>query len=69
MPQHALDYRRTAGTLAPGYETTGRGRAVAADAGMIARHEHRSRQRQGDDRAAAALELRRRRLALLRLGG
>lgn len=69
MP-HALDYRRTAGTLAPGYETTSRGRAVVADAGMIARHEHRSRQRQGDDgRAAAELELRRRRLALLRLGG
>jgi hypothetical protein len=65
MPQHALDYRR-AGVVPPGYETLTRG-PVPADPAMIARHEHRARQRPGD-RAAAELELRARRLQLATLG-
>lgn len=71
MPQHALDYRRGPAIAPPGYETLTRG-PVPADPGMLARHEHRTRQRPAlpaDDRAAAALELRRRRLQLAMLGG
>jgi hypothetical protein len=73
-----MDYRR-AGVMPSGYETLTRAPGPA-DAGMLARHEHRARQgaplppavgpgRDGDASDRAALELRRRRLALLRLGG
>ena len=68
MPQHALDYRR-AGMMPPGYETMARGPATA-DADMVARHEYLSKHRQFEPAAAAAaLELRRRRLALINLVG
>jgi hypothetical protein len=65
MPQQTIDYRRirpgqlAALGLAPGYETMDRGSYSLAGAGMTGRHEH-TRQR-------AALELRLRQLALIKL--
>jgi hypothetical protein len=70
MPQQCADYRRLSAAqraqlTAPGYETMARASAGMPDAGMLARHEHRTRQAVASD--TGALALRRRQLDLLKL--
>jgi hypothetical protein len=57
MPQHPLDYRRLTpaqrAQFIPGYETMSRQSGGVADAGMLARHEHRAGQRGADPPAGS----------------